>query len=430
MALKKGMTPKHIQAKDFDHPGEGLGIVMLLERVEDPRRPSPGFKYSLVSVLFMVLVGMCCGAKDWSQVVELSEGIEEWLGEFVDMKEGVPCESTFINIFNAIEPEVLGGLLIELADHLREKVGREIIAFDGQSLRGTASPSDGKKALQLLHAWSVQNGICLGQMAIDAKTNEICVIPQLMELLDLKGAIVTADALNTQKEIAAKALKQGADYVLPVKANQPVFLDEIVGSAQVLREERALQQRLWEREVAKAKAHRAKEQVEELLKTGAQLTGIEFTEFEKAHGRLETRTYTFWSAKDIPSADAWEGLKTLGRVVRERVIGEKKTCETVYFISSLTFADHELMAEAIRRHWSIENSLHWRLDVAFRQDDSRYRHRVGATNLAILRKCALTALTKVPALRKRQSIAAKQTRASVDPTFRLNVILSLLKNSF
>lgn len=428
MALPKGTAPAHVKPVEFNHSAETHPIILIFRDIPDPRRPSINFKYSLVSILFMTLVSVICGAKDWAQVVVISNALKEWLGQFVDMKSGVPCESTFINVFNAIQSEAFEAAMIRLAEFIRQQTNREVVAFDGQTLRGTSSRSTGEKGLHLLHAWSVENGICLGQMGVDDKTNEITAMPKLMKLLDLKGTIVTADAMNTQKSIASEVIASKADYALPVKGNQPNLLNEIVGVFHILDEQRAQAHLLWERNCAKAKLHRDVERLSDLMEEGPKLPGVVITENEKGHGRLESRTYTFCPAEGNPACKEWKGAKTVGRVVRERTENGKTSTETVYFISSLSMEEWGLFHQAIRKHWHIENGLHWRLDVVFRQDNSRYRDRIGARNLAIVRKFALAALSQEATAKC--SIASKQAAAACDPSYRLKVLNCFIKNVF
>ena len=226
MAGKKGRVPAHIKKKQFSHPGIDYQFITILESIEDPRQPSIFFSYSLTSVLFMTIVSMICGATDWPKVVVMSEGMKEWLAQYVDMTSGVPCERTFKDLFNLICPEAMEKILREVMSLIREKVVQEVIGFDGQTERGTADKKAGISGIHLVHAWSSDNEICLGQLKIDDKSNEITAVPKLMESLDLKGAIITADAMNTQKVTADQAIKGEADYILPVKRNQPGLLEE------------------------------------------------------------------------------------------------------------------------------------------------------------------------------------------------------------
>ena len=227
MAGKKGIIPSHVKQKEFIHPQESYSIISIFKKIEDPRKPSLSFCHSLTSVLFMTLIAVLCGASDWEQVVVSCEGMKEWLAKYVDMTSGIPCERTFKNIFNVLKPEVLEETLREFSSQLREKIPQEIISFDGQTSCGTADKKKDLRGIHLLNAWSANNKICLGQLKIDDKSNEIPAMAQLLDLLDVKETIVTADAMNTQKATVAKIIEKEADYVLPVKGNQETLFKDI-----------------------------------------------------------------------------------------------------------------------------------------------------------------------------------------------------------
>jgi predicted transposase YbfD/YdcC len=227
MAGKKGTIPNHVKQKIFIHPQDDHHLIHVLTIVEDPRKPSLGFQYSLVSVLFMTLVAVICGAFDWEQIVVACEGMHDWLANYVDMRAGIPCERTFKNIFAVIKPESLEEVLREFSSFLRERLPREVICFDGQTCCGTADKNKDLRGIHLLNAWSARNKICLGQLKIDEKSNEIQAMPRLLDLLDVKGAVITADAMNTQKKTVQKIIEKGADYVLPIKENQGTLYQEI-----------------------------------------------------------------------------------------------------------------------------------------------------------------------------------------------------------
>ena len=423
MAAKKGQIPSHVKQKKFIHPNIEHPLILALENIEDVRKPSHFFRYSLTSVLFMVLIAQVCGAKDWPQTVVMCEGMKSWLEKYVDMSGGVPCERTFKNLFNLINPESMENLLIQTADFVRERVLREVVSFDGQTERGTRDQANDIRGIHLLNAWSVDNEICLGQIKVDDKSNEITAMPLLMEVIDLRGTIITADALNTQKAIIAKAEEAGADYLFPVKGNQEELLQEVTSAFEQLDKEKKKAEELWKRSVSKAKEHRDKDLLKELVARGPGDCGATFWKsIEKGHGRIETRSCTTLSAKDLSLQGKWKGLKTIVRVSRERSEGAKTYEETIYYISSIG-QEAELIANIVRGHWKIENSLHWRLDVVFCQDRSRYRDRNGARNLAICRKMALNLLQKEGSLKR--GMATKQAAAIANPSYREKVLKNL-----
>ena len=424
MAAQKGQIPPHVKRKEFTHPNLEHSLIQALERIEDHRKPSQFFRYSLTSVIFMVLVAQVCGAKDGPQTVVMCEGMKDWLQKYVDMSGGVPCERTFKNLFNLIRPESMEELLRQTAELVRERIGGEVVSFDGQTERGTRDKANNINGIHLLNAWSVDNEICLGQIKVDDKSDEITAMPMLMETLDLKGTIITADALNTQKAIVGKAEEHGADYLFPVKGNQEGLLQEIVSAFDRLDKEQKQAQEHWERAISKSKEHRDKERLKKLLEEGPDLCGATFWgNTEKGHGRIETRICTTLSANDLPSQSEWKGLKTIARISRERKEGEKIHEETAYYIGSIN-QEADFVAGVARRHWKVENSLHWRMDVVFGQDKSRYRDRIGARNLAICRKLALNLLQKETTLKR--GVATKQAAAIAKPSYREKVFKNLL----
>lgn len=390
---KKGQIPAHIQAKTFQHPQPNLQFVQVLKEIPDPRKPSCNFQYSLVSVVFIVIVGSLCGADDWIGIAELAESMKCWIGQFVDISSGIPSAHTLERIFSFISPEAMEKMLIEFMGILKDK--REgVINFDGKTLRGTTDKNKGKRAIHLLNAWSVENGICIGQRKVGVKTNEINAIPRLMEMLDLKDTIITTDALNTQKSVAKKAIELGANYVLPVKKNHKSLFEEIEMIFQ-------------DAEKRKFKG----------------VDADQYETLEKSHGRVEKREYFSMCADDLLGKENWLGLQTVGMVRRERITENKTTKETVFYISSCEI-NAKLLGKCTRDHWQVENKLHWSLDIVLREDKNRYRDKVGARNLSIIRKIVLGALSKDKS--RKCGRANKRIIAACDPIFREEV----LKNVF
>jgi predicted transposase YbfD/YdcC len=365
-------------------------ILQVFDGLEDPRKKSINFRHPLTTILFITVVCSLCGSNDWETIVIQANAMKEWLSRFVDMSNGVPCVRTFIRVFNVLQPESLNKVLLTIANALGNKVESEVISFDGKTMRGTASLENGLKAVHMLNAWSHDRGICLGHMKVDDKSNEIPAVPQLMELLDLKGTIITADAMNTQKKTVSKAIELGADYTLPVKENQASLLEEV--------------------ELLFKEAERKKFQ------------GIDADDFEtteKGHGRVEVRKYISMDASELPSAGEWVGLKSAGKVIRERTLKGKTSTEIQYYISSCEI-NAKLLEKATRGHWGIENSLHLVLDVTFREDNIRYRDRIGSQNLATIRKLAHGALAKENTLKCGK--AGKRIAAATDPEYREKLI--------
>ena len=365
-------------------------IIQVFDELNDPRKKSINFRHPLTTILFITVVCSLCGSNDWETIVIQANAMKDWLSKFVDMSNGVPCVRTFIRLFNVLQPESLNKILLTVAKTLGNKMESEVISFDGKTLRGTVCSENGLKAVHMLNAWSHDRGICIGHMKVDDKSNEIPAVPQLMELLDLKGTIITADAMNTQKKTALKAIELGADYVLPVKENQADLFEEI----------------------------------KLLFKEGQdkKFSGIDADDFEtveKGHGRVEVRTYTSIDGSELPGTKDWMGLKSAGKVVRERTLKGKTSIETQYYISSCEI-DAKLLEKVTRGHWGIENSLHLALDVTFREDHLRYRDRIGTQNLATIRKLAHAALAKENTLKCGK--AGKRVAAATHPEYREKLI--------
>jgi predicted transposase YbfD/YdcC len=382
--------PNHIRKYTGIHPGENLRLIEILGEIKDPRGESPNFNHSLTTVLFITIVCSLCGSNDWEAIVVQANAMKDWLSKFVDLSNGIPCVRTFKRVFSLLCPAEMENVLMKIMELLRQKKEGDIISFDGKTLRGTRATEKGLAAIHMLNAWSKDNGVCIGHMKVDDKSNEITSMPDLMSLLDLKGTIITADALNTQKNIAAKAVELGADYCLPVKGNHKSLLEDI-----------------------------------EMLFKDAQehnFRGFDADDFEtseKSHGRVEHRKYYSLDAEGLPDASEWEGLKSLGMVVRTRTINDQATTEVQYYISSCEI-DACLLEQITRGHWGIENSLHWTLDVTFREDKIRYRDRIGAQNLAAIRKITLGALAKDKILKCGKE--GKRLVAATDPKYRESVL--------
>lgn len=368
-------------------------ILELAEKVPDPR--SDKFKkHPLTSMIFIALVGTICGADDWVAISDTGEHLEDWIKQYVELPFGIPSHDTFGRTFGLIDRQAFSQFLIEWADHLRLKSANEVVAMDGKTLKGNAQKLAGLSGLHILNAWSVENGICLGHFDVDRKTNEITVIPKLIEILDLEGCIITADALNTQKTTATAVVNAKADYVLPVKGNQKDLLEDV----KLLFEE------------AESKDYRG-------------FDADQFESKDKDHGRVEHRIYSVLDAEDLPVAKEWASLKSVGKVIRRRTYGNRSTIEICYFIMSIEI-DAKLFAHAVRGHWGVENKLHWSLDVIFREDDSKYRDRIGAQNLSAIRKMALGYLKKDETSKK--SLKRKRFQALTSLGFRESILKDFL----
>ena len=333
--------------------------------------------HNLEVIMFIALCTYLSGGEGFYDMAGYAEARKDWLRNTVGM-QSVPSHDTFNRVFQAISPECFGESLIELSRRLREKISGDVVALDGKTHRRTGT--DKYAALHTLNAWSVENRLVLGQLAVDEKSNEITAVPRLMDMLDLKGCIVTTDAMNCQKTVAQKAVEKKADYVLAVKGNHRVMHDEI-------------------------KRH---------MDAFAVNIQAGFESVEKDHGRIETRRY--WQSEDIAwfeEKKKWDGLRSfcLVEAVRER--GVHTEISRRYYISSLS-CDEAKVARSIRGHWHIENALHWCLDVVFNEDQSRARARHAAKNLGTLRAICLNLIKRIPGKR---SMKTKRFQASLNDEY-------------
>lgn len=359
-------------------------LIEKIEKLSDPRRQWGNKRHKLVDLVFIGLVSVICGGTDFEHMEDTGYGKEEWLRQYIELPNGIPDSDTFRRVFERIDPKEMTEILNEVTE-----VTGKTVAIDGKTICG--SGNEKHKAYHVVSAWVAENQITLGQLATEEKTNEITAVPELLDMIDVQGSTVTADAMSCQKSIAAKIIEKGADYVLAVKMNQRMLHEDI-------------------------KLYFENEKFAERVQT-----------LEKDHGRIEKREY--YLETDISwliERKEWAGINSIG-MVRSSVTSTKTgefTQETRYFITSLT--DISEFADSVRKHWSIESQLHWQLDVSFREDASRARKDNSPLNLNILRKKALTLLNSAN-LGKRVSVKRKMSKAAMDNAA-LDIILSCVPN--
>ena len=367
---------------------ELLEIVESLQIIEDPRRDL-GKKHRLVDILIISLLSTICGGEDWTDMEDFGESQFEFLQSFLELPNGIPSHDTFRRVFSILKPKELEKCLTLLLDKLREGIGvGEVIAIDGKSLRGSLSKSKNVSCLHLVNAWATERGILLGQVAVKDKSNEIVAIPELLDSLSLIGKVVTIDAIGCQKEIAAKIRENKADYVLCLKANHPTLHSQVINKFDELSSNN-------------------------LLET------VAFETVEKEHGRIETRRCYSVSTSDIAKATEWVDLNSVSMMERVREINGKISTEKHFYLSSLSPSPKEI-ATKIRDHWKIENTLHWTLDVTFKEDSSTLRDHTGAQNLSLLRKIAISLIKNEDT--KNMSIKRKRKKAGWNSQFLLKII--------
>jgi len=349
-------------------PAMTCALVEKLQAIPDPRRHNENLKHSLVDLIILGLCGVMAGGEDFVEIAKWGKVNEPFLRTFLELPHGIASHDTFTRVFALLSPETVQGVVVPWLVERRGEPG-PYVHLDGKTLRGTRCQQRKLKALHVVSAWAGQSGITLGQVAVAAKSNEITALPELLQLLDLHEKIVTIDAMGCQRAIAETIIEGGGDYILAVKDNQPTLHAE-------------LQDAFAQAPAPKLRSSRVA------------------TTWDKGHGREEQRTVQALPAHEYLSAaqqTLWLGVLSVVMVTREvwgQATGAQST-EVSYFLSSLP-PNARRLGSAIRGHWSIENGLHWVLDVVFREDARRVYERTTAENVALLNRLALSLLRGDP----------------------------------
>ncbi len=381
-----------------------VSIVDHFADLPDPRREQ-GRIHRLDEILFIATCAVLCGADNWVQIADYAHSKIDWLKTFLTLPGGIPSHDTFRRVFCLIDPLAFQECFSAWIAALMARTGLTPvvpspsdltpIAIDGKAQRGSARRTVGRSAVHVVSAWAVANRLTLAQVATDAKSNEITAIPELLELLDLKGAVVPIDAMGCQKEIAAEIIDGEGHYLLAVKENQPHLYEDIGRS------------------------------FDEVLEHGE--AGVDFTECQTEEirgGRRETRTCcVITNPRGIRDARLWVGLTAIVMVISHREINGEASDEIRYFIGSAAGPAEDYLRWA-RGHWGIENSLHWVLDVCFREDEQRHWAGNSAQNLGWLRKMALC-LLKAAKHSKGKSIATRRLLAGWKNDYLLSVLAQI-----
>ncbi len=359
-----------------------------LEKLSDPRTGWT-LKHEFIDIVVIAILAVLSGADGWNDIEEYGQSKQEWLRGFLKLPNGIPSHDTFNNVIRCIDPEQFANCFHNWIAAITEMIDVQVIPIDGKTHRGSYDRTNKQKALHTVSAWASSNRILLGQVKVAQKSNEITAIPKLLETIDIKGCIITIDAMGCQKAVANQIVHQEGDYVLALKGNQHNLLTAV-------------------------------EQAFEKVSIPDSQIFHEFNEsIETGHHRIDTRKC--WVIPATYISTAWPSTQTLVMVKSQRECWNKISTETKYYISSLS-SDVVKIAGAIRSHWSIENQLHWFLDVVFDEDDSRIRKDYGAENFGTLRRLALGLLQRETSLKK--SIRLKRYRASMNNDYLLKVLLS------
>ncbi len=362
----------------------------------DPRR-AQGRRHRLSDMIVIAVTAVICCADSWSDVADFGEAKRKWFQTFLDLPHGIPCTDTFERVFARLDPEAFERCFISWAEALAGRSRGKLVAIDGKKIRRSFEHAwDHSTAAHLVSAFVHENATVLGQLSVDCKENEIVAIPRLLELLDLTGATVTIDAMGCQSEIARNIVQGSGDYVLSVKENQPALHDAIKRNLD-----------------------------EMILENFADVRHGFVQTVDGDHGRIETRrvwvTDQLDGWLDDEQRARWAGLKSVAVVEAVREVPLKPTSsERRYFISSLAGTDASRMAQIIRGHWSVENKLHWVLDVSFAEDQARQRKDHSAENFSRLRRIALNLLRRETT--KKRGIKGKRLNAAWDHDYLLKLL--------
>lgn len=376
---------------------EQTSLVRHFAGLSDPRG-RPNREHKFIDILVIAICAAICGADDWVSVEQFGCAKQTWFESFLELPSGIPSHDTFWRVFRHLDAELFQESFMQWIASVQELTQGEVIAVDGKQLRRSHDASAGKAAIHMVSAWATQNGLVLGQRKVDEKSNEITAIPDLLAKLEISGCIVTIDAMGCQTKIAETIVEKGADYVLALKGNHSQLHEDVIFL------------------------------FEDLAQSGFKVFPFDHAKtVDKDHGRIEVRQA--WSIaqpnliENLRTALQWPNLTTLVKVQSERYLDGKHSLETRYYISSLKTTAAAIL-DITRTHWAIENALHWVLDLAFREDESRVRKDNGAQNFAVLRHIALSLLKQDTTLKV--GIKNKRLRAGWDHDYLLSVLRPIL----
>jgi len=359
------------------------GLIECFKDLPDPRTGNAGL-HDLLEILVIALCTVLCGGQTASDMAMFAREKEDFLRQFLKLKNGLPSHDTFSRIFRLLDPEAFRTCFQKFM-HKFSEACQGVIAIDGKVLRRSFDKASGKSALHMVSAWGCDQRLVLAQVAVDAKSNEITAVPQLLKLLSLKGCTVTVDALNCQRAIAQQIIDQGGDYAFALKGNQGTLHDD----------------------------------VQVFLDDPATKSTTQYTTVDADHGRIETRTVSI--STDISwlqERHRWPGLTAIGKVTRMREIRNETSMETAYYLFSSPITAEQANT-VVRKHWGVENQLHWCLDVTMNEDAARNRMDNGPHNLAVLRHMALNVMRKE---NSKLSVRAKFKKAAWNTQYLMKLL--------
>jgi predicted transposase YbfD/YdcC len=353
-------------------------------RVERTRR------HPLINVVFIAVCGVLSGANSLAGIHEFAIDRRSWFTRYLDLTNGIPSEDTIGRVLARLDPAAFEKCLLGWIQAVQEVTEDRVVAIDGKTLRGSSDHERDRAAIHMVSAWATENQLSLGQVVVHEKSNEITAIPELLQILDVSGALVTIDAMGCQREIADQIREGKGDYVLAVKQNQPKLYEQVEGA------------------------------ISEALE-GDSEDFDEHQTVEKGHGRHETRTYAIVAAPESVNPDGlWRDLNAVGIAISERVDSKgRQSMDTRYYILSRLITAQEF-AGAVRSHWGIENNLHWQLDVSFREDECRVGRDQAPANLSVIRRFALGLLKRETSCKK--GIEIKRMKCAGNDEYREKVL--------
>lgn len=370
-------------------------FIMHFSKLEDPRIINHNSRHKFFDIIVMGFISTLCGCNDWVDIADFCVEKEELFKQFLELPNGIPSHDTFGRVFSLIDGIHFEEIFTEWMNELFNKSNGEIIAIDGKTIRAARNRGN-KKGIHIVNAWACNNQLTLGSVRVDDKSNEITAIPKLLKMLNITKCTITIDAMGCQKDIASEIIEKDADYVLCVKDNQKDVRTSISTVFKILDD-------------------RKFKEYTETVETST-----------KSHGRIESRTYQVMDLRYTPYLkDEWRGIQSIVRVIRTRIANGEESIKTHYYLSS-HYKDSDKIVDAIRSHWKIENQLHWRLDVAFAEDQNRARVKNAAQNFSLMRKISMNYLKKDTTLNI--SINRKRRKSSRNDEYLFHILTNALKD--